>query len=669
MPNHSFSVNIRGRVKNTNLPTSHPLIPIFEAIVNSFEAIDERRRYYSDDKYYIKINVSYDGQRALFEEDDKIARNPKSFIIEDNGIGFTDDNLKSFLTSDSSYKESLGGKGVGRFVWLKAFESVDVDSVYEDKVRSFHRRQFNFMLDDDEDLKNLTESVTDGPVRTQIKLNSLSPDYSKNVPKGLDTIAMKIIEHCFILFLKKDCPQVILQDSDEKVNLNELFNEKINVDSNRVNFSIKDHSFSLLHIKLTDSSLRGHKAYLCANSRVVEEENLDKYIVDLCYKMKEGGQEYWYAGIVEGTYLDNNVNSERITMNLPNSSDDTTISKEEIVRKVSEIVEEYFSDQLQIIRKQKMVQITAFTRDEAPQFRHLLKHKEDELKKIKPGLSGEKLYDQFSRINREFDKEVKEQGEKVLRDFKNSSVADTEAYKEQFDNLFKKINDFNKSTLAEYVAHRKIILQMMNEALRSLKDGKYEKEKFLHNMIFPMGITSDDIPYDQHNLWLIDEKLAFHFFLSSDKPLKTSTGDPRPDIMILDNPIATADTEENAVHNSIVIFELKKAMRDDYTDSDNPIDQLIGYVKKISEGDALDCKGRPIKVNGYTRYYLYAICDVTPSLKTILKKYNFKQTPDGEGFFWPNEAYNAIVEVLSFDKLINDSKKRNKVLFDKLGCN
>jgi hypothetical protein len=668
MPNHSFSVNLRGRVKNTNLPTSYPLIPIFEAIVNSFEAIDERRRYYPDDKYYININVSYDGQRALFEEDNKIARNPKSFIIEDNGIGFTDDNLKSFLTSDSSYKESLGGKGVGRFVWLKAFESVDVDSVYEDKVRSFHRRQFNFMLDD-EDLKNLTESVTDGPVRTQIKLNSLSPDYSKNVPKGLDTIAMKIIEHCFILFLKKDCPQVILQDSDDKVNLNELFTEKINVDSNRVNFSIKDHSFSLLHIKLTDSSLRGHKAYLCANSRVVEEEILDKYIVDLCYKMKEGRQEYWYAGIVEGTYLDNNVNSERITMNLPDSSDDTTISKEEIVRKVSEIVEEYFSDQLQTIRKQKMVQITAFARDEAPQFRHLLKHKEDELKKIKPGLSGEKLYDQFSRINREFDKEVKEQGEKVLRDFKNSSVADTEAYKELFDNLFRKINDINKSTLADYVGHRKTILQMMDEALKSLKDGKYEKEKFLHNLIFPMGTTSDDLPYDQHNLWLIDEKLAFHFFLSSDKPLKTSTTDSRPDIMVLDNPIATADTEENAFHNSIVIFELKKPMRDDYTDGDNPIDQLIGYVKKISEGSALDCNRRPIKVNDHTRYYLYAICDVTPSLSTILKKYGFKQTPDGEGYFMHNEPYNAYIEVLPFDKLVHDSKKRNKVLFEKLGCN
>lgn len=667
MPTHSFSVNIRGRVKNTNLPFSHPLIPVFEAIVNSFEAIDERRQYCPDDNYYIKINVRYDGQRALYEEDNKNARNPKSFIIEDNGIGFTNDNYDSFLTSDSSYKETRGGKGVGRFVWLKAFESVDVDSVYEDKNGLFHRRQFNFTLDR-EPLKNLTESLTDGPIHTQVKLNSLYEDYSKNVPKGLETIAMKIIEHCLVLFLKKDCPQVTLQDSDEKINLNELFKERINVDSNRVNFSIRGSNFSLLHVKLSDSSFRDHKLYLCANSRVVEEDSLDKYIVDLCYKLNEGKQSYWYAGIVESAYLDKNVSTERLSMNFPDSSNGSEISKEEIVQKVSEIVEEYFSYQLQTIREQKMKQISEFAKNVAPQYRHLLLHKEDELKKIRPGLSEEKLDEQLSRINRDFDKEIKEQSRTVLRDFKDSSLVDTKAYKELFDNLFKKINDFNKSTLAEYVAHRKIILQMMDEALQSLKNGKYEKEKFLHNLIFPMGTTSDDLPYDQHNLWLIDEKLAFHFFLSSDKPLKTSAADPRPDIMVLDNPIATADTEENAFHNSIVIFELKKPMRDDYTNNDNPIDQLIEYVRKIKDG-ALDCKGRPIKVSQYTRYYLYAICDVTASLDPILKKYGFKPTPDGEGYFMHNEPYNAIIEVLPFDKLIHDSKKRNKVLFDKLGCN
>ena len=38
-----FSVNIEGRVKNFKLPKNQPLIPLYEAIVNSFHAIEERK--------------------------------------------------------------------------------------------------------------------------------------------------------------------------------------------------------------------------------------------------------------------------------------------------------------------------------------------------------------------------------------------------------------------------------------------------------------------------------------------------------------------------------------------------------------------------------------------------------------------------------------------------
>ena len=37
------------------------------------------------------------------------------------------------------------------------------------------------------------------------------------------------------------------------------------------------------------------------------------------------------------------------------------------------------------------------------------------------------------------------------------------------------------------------------------------------------------------------------------------------------------------------------------------------------------------------------------------------------GFYRYNDIYKAYVEILPFDKIIKDSKKRNKILFDKLG--
>lgn len=43
----------------------------------------------------------------------------------------------------------------------------------------------------------------------------------------------------------------------------------------------------------------------------------------------------------------------------------------------------------------------------------------------------------------------------------------------------------------------------------------------------------------------------------------------------------------------------------------------------------------------------------------------FSETIDGLGMF--RMLNNQYIEVLTYDKIINDAKKRNKILFDKLG--
>lgn len=45
-----FSSNLRGKVRNFSLPKNRPLVPLYEAIVNSINAIDERRK----NKQYVK---------------------------------------------------------------------------------------------------------------------------------------------------------------------------------------------------------------------------------------------------------------------------------------------------------------------------------------------------------------------------------------------------------------------------------------------------------------------------------------------------------------------------------------------------------------------------------------------------------------------------------------
>jgi hypothetical protein len=108
-------------------------------------------------------------------------------------------------------------------------------------------------------------------------------------------------------------------------------------------------------------------------------------------------------------------------------------------------------------------------------------------------------------------------------------------------------------------------------------------------------------------------------------------------------------------------------MRNDYSKQDNPIEQLTDYVMKIRRGEARDRDSRHIKVSDSTKYYLYAICDITKSLESILEGRGYFRTPDNLGYYFYNPVTKAYYEILSYDKILNDAKKRNRVLFDKLG--
>ena len=56
-----------------------------------------------------------------------------------------------------------------------------------------------------------------------------------------------------------------------------------------------------------------------------------------------------------------------------------------------------------------------------------------------------------------------------------------------------------------------------------------------------------------------------------------------------------------------------------------------------------------------------------PSFEAILDFHDFSQTPDKMEYYKYNDKMNAYIEILSYDKIINDAQKRNKILFDKLG--
>ena len=87
-----LGASLQGRLRNTDLPISKCLYPLFEAVVNAIYAIDDRLASdtsfnSTDAKIIIRLNRAADSD--LFGGKTEIT----SITIEDNGIGFNDDNL------------------------------------------------------------------------------------------------------------------------------------------------------------------------------------------------------------------------------------------------------------------------------------------------------------------------------------------------------------------------------------------------------------------------------------------------------------------------------------------------------------------------------------------------------------------------------------------------
>jgi len=202
-------------------------------------------------------------------------------------------------------------------------------------------------------------------------------------------------------------------------------------------------------------------------------------------------------------------------------------------------------------------------------------------------------------------------------------------------------------------------------------DDKYELEDAIHKLIFPLKKTSDDLNYDEQNLWVLDERLCYHNYLASDipmnkqQPLETNSKD-RPDIILFNGPVAVTNSAND--FDAITIVEFKRPNRNDYTTGDNPIDQVLNYVFKIRNAKSMNDKnGRVLTIDENLRFFCYVICDITSTLQPIIQKMNAKRSPDGKGYFFTNDQANAHIEIIPYDKLLSDATKRNQFLFEKLG--
>lgn len=672
--------NLRGRLRNTDLPVSKCLFPLFEAVVNSIYAIDDR--IVSEDSFNstdgrIRVTLNRSSEGDLFGGKAELS----TITIEDNGIGFDDNNYNSFCELDSMYRASRGCKGIGRLLWLKCFTSVEIDSFYLSDDGTIKNRHFAFTP---EGITDLPETSTEERcIGTKVILKGLLNAYKQAISKnGQESIAKSLFEHCLWFFLREgSCPDIRIIDGDDITNLSEIYDSYLyDNDNNQVSFQIAGVTFDILHVRLQKSESNNLISY-CAGNRIVKNEKIKDVVglYDSAIETQDGS--FYYKCFVTSSYFDEHVAPDRYAFLIPDRAEQNTQIegleqvyfddiREHVLDKVKEFLLPYLGENI-LAGKDRLSQ---YIDAKAPYYKPLFAGLSDDEKVVNP-TSTEKSIDLYLH-NKLVEKEHQliEEGHDILKVRTGESEED---YKERVDKYFYSAQQLKQTDLARYVLHRKYILELLESALQRDDDGRYCKEDRVHEIIMPMRTTSDEVKFQDNNLWIIDERLVFHHYLASDKTFKSMEvtdcdSTRRPDILvdnIFDNPLFVSE-KDAPPFATLRIVEFKRPMRDDMESEDstkNPIDQCIDYVEKIRGGKTTTKSGRPINVSEEIPAYCYVICDLTPSMQSVCKKHDFRKTYDSLGYFGYKTELKIYFEIISFDQLLNSAKERNAAFFDKIG--
>ena len=667
----SLQTNLKGRLRNTSLPKSHGLMPVFEAVVNSIHSIEENENS-NNGEIVLRINRV---PQNTFDQKDQLVQPIIGFTISDNGCGFDETNLKSFETLDSDHKIDKGCRGVGRLMWLKVFDLVKVESHFFDFDGQLKRRLFRF--DDKQGIHDeKVGAATKDHSGTIIELVGFDTGYRSKVPVKGFSIANQLLEHVLWYFVRQGCaPKILVEDSGEVFDLDDLLDEHMHASAFSEAIAIGDYSFDLTHIKFRASVNKKHQLALCAANRLVKEESIQGKIPGLYGKISDAAGEFTYTCYVSSNYLDDRVRSERTSFDIAENVEDmlNEVSFKDIRDAVLARTREYLQDVLAENVSAGRKRIDDFINSQAPRYRPITNYVAEELLIVDPEKSDKEIELHLHSQWYEVERQLVSEGHDIMQPQNKEHV---EEYKERLSDYLQKAEDLKKSDLANYVSHRKVIIDLLQKSIERMDDGKYAREDMIHELIMPMRKDSSEVLQDSCNLWLIDERLAFHNFLASDKTLNAMsiTGNnstKEPDLLslrVFDNPLLVNDQNSFPLA-SITVVEIKRPMRNDMREGEDkdPIDQALSYLERIREGKVKTKLGRPIPGNNDIPGYCYVLCDLTESMHRRCRRANLRITSDGMGYFGYNEPSHAYIEVISFDQLVKAAKERNRAFFDKLG--
>lgn len=523
--------------------SNDPLQPLFEAFTNSLEAIRLRQR--TDSVFIPRVEISFVFSKALYDRPGDL----QCISIEDNGIGFNDENYKRLVTFKDDTK-GFNNLGSGRIQMIHSFGQVVFDSVYlEGKCmmrRKFALSKAEPFLERNTILYRVEEPVLVErcEVSTTVKMDSPLVQKDANHYAGLKCIDIKnaLIRKYLLLFcsIKHSLPLISIrylvdetEISCERINAEEIpdptrSDVTVTVPISKISADM-DHiepvdgsmiSINVLPYKIDSSILLASEIKITSKGEISETAKIKLTCIDPvdCF------DNCRFLFLLRSDYFDSLDGDERGNIEI---LDKTEFKKR--AQAQGDIEEQIVLNDIQNEVNRVACDIYKEINARRKNFYEKLEQLKDKYLLSDSALKSMSLSDSTEEIFKKayaYDANVLakenaifENGVQELNELDPSS----DDYQGKLSNIVNKFVESlplqNRMTLTKYVTRRKMVIELMDMILNSKlhcqnDPSRNVDEKLLHNLIFKQH-RNNPLASD---LWLINEEYMY-FKGTSECPL------------------------------------------------------------------------------------------------------------------------------------------------------
>lgn len=693
-----MTLDIRGSLKNTRINTNYYVV-IDELLSNAIDSYLIRKDA-EDNAPSLEVYFSIElFNKGLVEQSHDL-----KISCTDNGAGLGDEQMKAFVTKDTSYKDDLkiSGigqcKGSGRIQFLHYFSKLKIQSTFfsggEYKLRSLNVDANKKEIDED---SFQTSTSQDQEMITTITLDVIKSEVyekifvGKNLYAEFSPEALKshVLISCLqrLVSLTERLGEFSIRFKTtlgENSSESELTFEELPIPKSEELLKIYYHdiygktlssfeSFTITHYQLDKDqyNLKSNTIALCAKSSIVE--NITKRYLKTKTLENNPVNNHYHILLVESQYLNENVNEQRDAFNLPldhaeeSSFLSSMLSFSEIYLEIDDIIIRMIEppdwDRQDIVRNVKnRYGISAEMISEA---NVRITYGDTEEKIVKRVLSSyqDKIIKDTSEI---FD----------IREKIENSDPTSDKFRETINELAWKYTSSLKSidmaNLSQLVVRRAAILEVLQLAIntnlniQNLPEGNRRKdEEIIHNIFFPM--RTDSRESEDHDIWILNEEYQYFDYIASDIALSKITWEDGSNLFAddiddeLSKILQTNYQNNSSKRPDIAIFSKEgSAIIIEFKAPNVSMDSHIGDLMEYSQLLAAKSNGKLKKFYGY-------LIGKTVNVNRLT---GYKRFPSNRGWFNTEDIIEhssgqrlgeLYSEILYYDDVVDRAKNRLEV--------